>query len=180
MLDYDPYAALQALKPMPSFTLTSADFADGEELPLPLRATGHGAGDRSPQLSWWGFPSSTQSFTVTCFDPDAPSGSGWWHWAVANIPVSVTSLDADAGEPGGLKLPHGALVLRNEDGERRYVGSGPPPGTGVHRYFFVVHAIDRARLSIDPDSTAAVLGAQCFFHGLARAVLTGTAEHPDG
>ena len=180
MLEYDPYAALQALKPMPSFTLTSADFVDGEELPLPLRASGRGAGDRSPQLSWSGFPPSTQSFAVTCFDPDAPSGSGWWHWAVANIPVGVTSLDPGAGEPGGIKLPHGALVLRNEDGERRYVGSGPPPGTGVHRYFFVVHAIDRARLSIDADSTAAALSLQCFFHGLARAVLIGTGEHPDG
>ena len=117
---------------------------------------------------------------MTCFDADAPSGSGWWHWAVANIPASVTSLDADAGAPGGVKLPHGALVLRNEDGERRYAGSSPPPGTGVHRYFFVVHATDRAHLSVDPDSTPAVLSLQCFFHGLARAVLIGTAEHPDG
>ena len=179
MLDYDPYAALQALKPMPSFSLTSADFADGEPLPLSLRASGRGAGDRSPQLSWSGFPPATQSFAVSCFDPDAPSGSGWWHWAVANIPASVTSLDADAGEPGGLKLPHGALVLRNEYGDRRYVGSGPPPRTGVHRYFFVVHALDVARLAVDPDSTPAILGAQCFFHGLARAMLIGTAQHED-
>lgn len=175
MLDYDPYAALQALKPMGSFTLESSDFRDGEQLPLPLRASGAGAGDRSPQLSWSGFPADTRGFAVTCFDPDAPSASGWWHWAVANLPATVTSLQADAGEPGGLKLPSGALVLANEDGERRYTGSSPPPGTGVHRYFFVVHALDVPRLDLTSDATPATLGTKCFFHGLARGILVGTA-----
>ena len=178
MFDYDPYAALQQLKPIGVFTLESADFSDGDPLPAALRATGPGAGDRSPQLSWSGFPASAQSFAVTCFDPDAPSGSGWWHWAVANLPAGVTSLPPDAGEPGSVLLPHGALVLRNEDGERRYVGSGPPPGTGVHRYMFVVHALDVPRLGLGPDATPAVLGAQCFFPGIARATLTGTAVNP--
>ena len=117
---------------------------------------------------------------MTCLDPDAPSGSGWWHWSVANLPVSVTSLEAGAGAPGGPPLPEGALVLRNEEGSRGFIGAAPPRGTGVHRYLFVVHALDRARLSIDADSTAAALSLQCFFHGLARAVLIGTAEHPDG
>jgi Raf kinase inhibitor-like YbhB/YbcL family protein len=175
MLDYDPYAALQALKPMGSFTLESSDFRDGQQLPLPLRASGPGAGDRSPQLSWSGFPDGTRSFAVTCFDPDAPSASGWWHWAVANLPATVTSLQADAGEPGGLKLPTGALVLPNEYGERRFAGAAAPPGTGVHRYFFVVHALDVPRLDLTSDATPANLGSRCFFHGLARGILMGTA-----
>ncbi|GAA1780405.1 YbhB/YbcL family Raf kinase inhibitor-like protein [Agromyces lapidis] len=178
MFDHDPYAALQTLKPMAGFTLVSADFDDGAELPPPLCAAGPGAGDRSPQLSWSGFPPGTQSFALTCFDPDAPTGSGWWHWAVANLPATVTSLEPDAGEPGALKLPAGALVLPNEDGERRYAGSAPPPGTGVHRYMFVVHALDVPRLSIDPEATPANLAIQCFFHGVGRAVLTGTAVNP--
>ena len=179
MLDYDPYAALQALKPMGSFTLESTDFRDGEPLPPALHATGPGAGDRSPQLSWSGFPAETRSFAVTCFDPDSPSASGWWHWAVANLPATITSLAADAGEPGGAKLPSGALVLRNEDGERCYTGATPPPGTGVHRYMFVVHALDVPRLELAPDASPANLGSRCFFHGLARAILTGTAVNPN-
>jgi Raf kinase inhibitor-like YbhB/YbcL family protein len=178
MFDYDPYAALQTLKPMASFALTSTDFDDGDPLPLALRASGKGAGDRSPQLSWSGFPPETQSFAVTCFDPDAPTGSGWWHWAVANLSASVTSLDADAGEPGALKLPAGAVVLPNEDGERRYAGAAPPAGTGVHRYVFVVHALDVPRVAVDPEATPANLTIQCFFHGIARAALTGTAVNP--
>ena len=179
MLEVDPYAALQALRPVGRFELTSADFADGEPLPPPLRASGEGAGDRSPQLSWSGFPPGTGSFTVTCYDPDAPSVSGWWHWAVANIPAEVSSLPRGAGEAGGFRLPPGALVLGNETGEHRYVGSSPPAGTGVHRYFFVVTALDVPRLDLDPDATPAVLGARSFRHTLARGILVGTAVHPD-
>jgi Raf kinase inhibitor-like YbhB/YbcL family protein len=131
--------------------------------------------DRSPQLSWAGFPASTRSFAVTCLDPDAPSGSGWWHWSVANLPVSVTSLEAGAGGPGGPPLPDGALVLRNEDGWAGFVGAAPPRGTGVHRYLFVVHALDVPGLELDADASPAILGARCFFHAVGRGILTGTA-----
>ena len=176
MLEVDPYAALQALRPVGRFELTSADFADGEPLPPPLRASGEGAGDRSPQLSWSGFPPGTGSFTVTCYDPDAPSVSGWWHWAVANIPASVTELPSGAGDKDAPALPQGAVQLRNDGGFAGYVGAAPPSGHGQHRYFMVVHAVDTETLDVDGDTTPAVLGFNLFFHTLARATLVVTYE----
>ncbi len=147
----------------------------GHPLARPHWGAGAGGRDLSPQLSWSGFPPETVSFAVTCFDPDAPSASGWWHWAVANIPASVTSLDADAGAASGRKLPVGALALPNDDRERRYSGPTPPHGTGVHRYFFVVTALNVPSLAVAPDVTPAVLGMRLYFHGLARGILIGTA-----
>jgi Raf kinase inhibitor-like YbhB/YbcL family protein len=175
MLDVDPYGALQRLRPVDSFTVTSTDFEPDGPLARAQWADYAGGADRSPQLAWSGFPAATRSFAVTCLDPDAPSGSGWWHWAVANLPVSITSLDTDAGAAGGAKLPEGALMLRNEDGIDSFIGAGPPRGTGVHRYLFVVHALDVPSLDLDPDATPAILGARCFFHGLGRGILTATA-----
>jgi Raf kinase inhibitor-like YbhB/YbcL family protein len=175
MLDVHPYEALQRLRPVESFTVTSTDIAEGEPLARPQWSTAAGGVDRAPQLSWSGFPERTRSFAITCLDPDAPSGSGWWHWAVANIPVSVTSLESGAGSAGGPALPDGVIVLRNEDGTRGFIGAAPPRGTGVHRYHFVVHALDVPSLDLDPDATSAVLGARCFFHALARGILTPTA-----
>ncbi len=101
MLDVDPYQALQGLRPVDSFTVTSADFEEGGPLGRPQWSSAAGGVDRSPQLSWSGFPAATRSFAVTCLDPDAPSGSGWWHWSLANLPASVTSLEAGAGSAGG-------------------------------------------------------------------------------
>jgi len=176
MLDVDPYQALQRLRPVETFTVTSTDVHDSAPLARPQWSSAAGGVDRSPQLSWSGYPAATRSFAVTCLDPDAPSGSGWWHWAVANIPLSVTSLEAGAGGPGGPPLPRGALVLRNEDGGRGFIGAGPPRSTGVHRYLFVVHALDVPGLEIDADASSAVLGSRCFFHGIARGILMGTAS----
>lgn len=182
MFDHDPYEQLQRLRPIDSFTLSSTDLADGEPLGAAQRGSGRGGDDVSPQLSWSGFPAGTKSFAVTCFDPDAPSGAGWWHWAVANLPASTTSLETGAGAPDALArglLPEGAIVLENEYREPRYRGSGPPPGTGVHRYFFVVHALGVPRLDVDAATTTpTVLSAQCFFNSLARAVLVGTDVNP--
>jgi len=105
-----PYEFLPAV---PSFSLTSADIADGKTLSKPQVSGIFGAGgeDVSPQLSWSGFPKETKSFVVTMYDPDAPTTSGFWHWAVANIPVTVTSLEADAGNPDAKKLPAGTVTL---------------------------------------------------------------------
>jgi Raf kinase inhibitor-like YbhB/YbcL family protein len=176
MLEFDPYALLQELKPMGAFSLTSGDVQHGHQLARAQWGAGAGGRDVSPQLSWSGFPPSTVSFAVTCFDPDAPSGSGWWHWAVANIPAAITSLDTDAGAAGGAKLPSGALTLPNDDGERRYSGPTPPRGTGVHRYFFVVTALNVPRLAVEHDATPAVLGMRLYFHGIARGILIGNAS----
>jgi len=166
------------LPQVPGFTLTSSDLTDGEVLPMPHVSGVMGAGgeDRSPQLSWSGFPQATRSFAVTVFDPDAPTASGFWHWAVANIPASVTELPGGAGDQDAPQLPEGAVQLRNDGGFAGYVGAAPPAGHGPHRYFVVVHAVDTERLDVAPDAAPAVLGFNLFFHTLARATLVATYE----
>ncbi|MFI5497878.1 YbhB/YbcL family Raf kinase inhibitor-like protein [Nocardia asteroides] len=173
-MSYNPY---DALPQVPSFTVTSADVTDGQPLGNDQVSGVFGAGgkDLSPQLSWSGFPEGTQSFAVTVFDPDAPTASGFWHWAVANIPASVTSLDTGAGSEGGT-LPAGAVTLRNDGGFPGFVGAAPPQGHGPHRYFVVVHAVDVPELEVGPDATPAYLGFNLFFHSLGRATLIGTYE----
>lgn len=184
--DYDPYERLDAVA---SFTLTSSDMTQGLPLKAPQRSPGAGGQSVSPQLSWSGFPGETRSFAVTCFDPDAPTGSGFWHWAVFNVPVGVTELAPGAGadnapapgsgtSTGAATLP-GAITLPNEYRNRAYEGAEPPEGTGRHRYFFVVHAVDTDELVLDPESTPAVLGFNLHFHTLGRAVLVATSEYGD-
>ncbi|MGV9611083.1 YbhB/YbcL family Raf kinase inhibitor-like protein [Nocardia xishanensis] len=173
-MTYDPY---DALPKVPGFTLTSEDVTDGAPLGNDQVSGVFGAGgkDVSPQLSWSGFPAETKSFAVTVFDPDAPTASGFWHWAVADIPVSVTSLPSGAGSEGG-SLPAGAVTLRNDGGFPGFVGAAPPPGHGPHRYFVVVHAVDVESLGVGPDASPAYLGFNLFSHTLARATLIGTHE----
>lgn len=175
MFDYDPYSFLT---PVPEFELDSESFADGAVFSAAqVSADAHPGGrDLSPQLSWRGFPAGTQSFAVTMFDPDAPTASGYWHWAVAGLPVSVTSLAEGAGTPGSPALPAGALSLKNDAGIPGYLGSAPPAGHGPHRYMVVVHAVDVPSLGLPADTTAATLGFNLHFHTLARARLTGLFE----
>jgi Raf kinase inhibitor-like YbhB/YbcL family protein len=166
------------LPQVPSFAVTSSDCSDGATLPMPHVSGVMGAGgeDRSPQLSWSGFPEGTQSFAVTVYDPDAPTASGFWHWAVANIPASVTELPGGAGDKDEPTLPEGALQLRNDAGFAGYVGAAPPSGHGPHRYFLVVHAVDTDTLDVTADTTPAVLGFNLFVHTLARATMVVTYE----
>jgi Raf kinase inhibitor-like YbhB/YbcL family protein len=162
-----------------SFTVSSTDVADGRPLARDHWGAGGGGGDVSPQLSWSGFPPETKSFAVTIHDPDAPTGSGFWHWAVYNLPASVTELPSDAGAEGGANLPQGAAMLSNELRSKSFTGAGPPPGTGTHHYNIIVHALDVEHLDLDPESTPAVLGFNAHFHSLARAVLTPVATAGD-
>ena len=175
MTAFDPYSVLPQL---PEFTVTSTDFSEGQTLPNPQVSKIFGAGgeDVSPQLSWSGFPTETKSFAVTCFDPDAPTASGFWHWAVADIPASVTSLPAGAGSPGADSFPQGAVTLTNDAALKQYIGAGPPPGHGPHRYMFVVHALDVASLELPEAATPAFLGFNLFSRAIARARLTGVFE----
>ena len=171
----DPY---EDLPKVPSFDVTSTDVVNGAELPVAQRSGMMGAGgtDTSPQLSWSGFPPETKSFAITVYDPDAPTASGFWHWAVANIPVEVTSLLAGAGDDEGSGLPQGAVQFANDAGMKRYVGAAPPAGHGAHHYYVVVHAVDVEDLELPEGATPAYLGFNLFMHSLARAVLMGTYE----
>ena len=130
---------------MSDMTLTSANFSDGDYLGndhILAESYGFGCagGNLSPQLSWSGAPEGTKSFALTCFDPDAPTGSGFWHWVVVNIPPDVTALEAGAGSAGGT-LPAGALQVRTDFGVPGYGGPCPPEGDHPHRYIFTLFAV---------------------------------------
>jgi Raf kinase inhibitor-like YbhB/YbcL family protein len=173
-----PELPYEFLPEVPSYTVTSSDVAHGQPMSLPQVSGVFGAGgeDISPQLSWSGFPSETKSFVVTCFDPDAPTGSGFWHWAVADIPADVTELPTGAGTPEGSDLPPAAIALRGDAGVARYIGAAPPAGHGPHRYVFAVHAVDVESLGVGAEATPALLGFNLFSHTLARAVIVPTYE----
>ena len=171
-----PYNPYDYLPELPGFTLTSADITDSQPLKMAQVSGIMGAGgeDVSPQLSWSGFPEETQSFAVTVFDPDAPTASGFWHWAVANLPATVTELPAGVGD--GSLLPGDALTLCNDAGMRRFVGAAPPAGHGYHRYFVAVHAVSVEKLDLAEDASPAFLGFNLFMKSIARAVIYGTYE----
>lgn len=170
----DPY---DHLPPRPSFVVVSDDISAGEALDLAQVHHSAGGGNESPQLSWSGFPPETKSFAVTILDPDAPTGSGWWHWQVVDIPADVTQLATGVGTPDGRQLPPGAVQMRNDYGEQGFGGAGPPPGDMPHRYFVVVHALDTEALGLGPDTPNAIVGFHLSAHALARATLMGTYSH---
>lgn len=172
----DPYTLLPAV---PAFSVRSDDVRDGEQLPSPQVFNDFGVtgGNRSPHLAWQGSPEGTQSYTVTCFDPDAPTPSGFWHWVLVDLPASTTELATGAGDSGGSLLPAGAFHVRNDYGTADYGGAAPPAGDRPHRYFFVVHAVDQAALGVGPDASPAVVSFNLAFHTLARAIITPTYQH---
>jgi len=165
------------LPDVPAFDLTSPDFAHGDVLPTSARGADVGGEDRSPALTWSGAPEGTQSYVLTVYDPDAPTGSGFWHWSVTDIPASVTSLEAGAGTDDAL-LPDGATRRRNEYGTDEFLGAAPPAGHGPHRYVFTVSALDVPVLELPDGATPAVVGFMLREHLLGRAQLIGTQETP--
>lgn len=165
-----PYNTYDSLPPAPSFNLSSSDITENGTMPPPQlsKAFGvEGGEDKSPQLSWEGFPDTTKSFVVTCYDPDAPTVSGFWHWIMC-VPGNVTSLEA------GCSPPEGSLVLQNDAGFKGYCGAAPPPGHGSHRYQFCVTALSIEKLPIDDTVSPAVCQFQMFGSGsvVGRAFLT--------
>jgi Raf kinase inhibitor-like YbhB/YbcL family protein len=154
-----------------AFTVTSNDITDGGVLP---DAQVQAKGNRSPHLKWSGAPEGTKSFAITCYDPDAPTGSGFWHWTLANLPADVSELAAGASPDG---LPQGAVEGRTDFGEPGFGGAAPPAGHGPHRYIFTVFAVDTERLEVSPENSGAVFGFNLHFHTLAKASLTATYEN---
>ncbi|MBV9025945.1 MAG: YbhB/YbcL family Raf kinase inhibitor-like protein [Streptomycetaceae bacterium] len=162
--------------PVASFTVVSDDVAPDSVLD---DKHVYAKGNTSPHLRWEGFPAGTKSFAVSCYDPDAPTGSGFWHWMVFNIPASVTELPTGAGSGDFVGLPKGAIHVRNDYGSRDFGGAAPPPGDPAHRYVFTVYAVDTEKLDPDADASPAVVGFHLRFHTLGRAQLIGLYEHPE-
>ncbi|MFJ9350588.1 YbhB/YbcL family Raf kinase inhibitor-like protein [Streptomyces sp. NPDC101237] len=171
-----PYGPYDFMPEISTFSVTSESLADGGRLAREQVSGILGAGgmDVSPQLSWSGFPEGTRSFTVAMFDPDVPTASGFWHWAVADLPASVTELPAGAGD--GRDLPSPAKTLANDAGHRGYLGPATPPGNGPDRYFLVVHAVGLDELGVSASSTPAAMDFLLFSHAIARATMYGTFE----
>lgn len=164
------------LAPLPGFaemTLTSPDFADGGSLPEAQVLNGFGCtgANLSPALEWSGLPEGTKSLILTVYDPDAPTGSGWWHWTVANIPADVAGLPEGAS-PGN--LPAGAVEGRTDFGAPGFGGACPPEGGAAHPYVFTLYAIPEAVLPIDANSSGAMVGFYANAMALERATLTVT------
>ncbi|WP_457596218.1 YbhB/YbcL family Raf kinase inhibitor-like protein [Hydrogenimonas sp.] len=152
-------------------TLKSPDF-HGRMAPAQV-FDGYGCrgGNLSPALSWHGEPAGTKSFAVTLYDPDAPTGSGWWHWVVYDIPASVHALPEGAGSPGGKGLPEGARQARNDYGFVGYGGACPPPGDRPHRYILTLYALDVEKLPVPEGASPAMVGYMLQRHALAKASL---------
>jgi Raf kinase inhibitor-like YbhB/YbcL family protein len=165
----DPY---ELLPRVPSFTLASDDVDEGQPMADLFAHGSVGGANRSPHLAWSGFPDDTNGFVVSCFDPDAPTPSGFWHWTLVGLPVTVTELAQGAGEAAN--DGDTTFSVRNDFGTMGYGGAAPPAGDRPHRYLFAVHAIDVDRLDVTPDATPAVVAFHLAFHTLARAVIRPT------
>ena len=156
------------------FRVTSSDMREGDSLAASQQFNGFGCrgGNISPQLVWEHAPTGTRSFAVTAYDPDAPSGSGWWHWTVVNIPSTVSSLATGAGDKNNAKLPAGAVQGRNDFGYAGFGGACPPPGDKPHHYHFTVWALNTPTLPIDAQASGALVGFMLRSHAIASARLT--------
>lgn len=156
------------------FKLSSAEVKAGGTLTAEQVFNGFGCtgGNVSPSLSWSGAPADTQSYALTVYDPDAPTGSGWWHWVVINIPASVHSLAKGAGAPQSQSLPAGAEQVRTDFGIKGFGGACPPMGDKPHRYIFTVFALKSPKLDVPADATAALAGYMINGNVLAKTSFT--------
>jgi Raf kinase inhibitor-like YbhB/YbcL family protein len=127
----------------------------------------------SPALEWKGAPKGTKSFALTVYDPDAPTGSGWWHWVMFNIPADVHSLPENAGDPAAKLTPAGAVQGRTDFGTGGYGGPCPPPGDKPHHYYFTIYALDIDKIDADQNASPAFIGYNIHFHTLAKGRLLG-------
>jgi Raf kinase inhibitor-like YbhB/YbcL family protein len=167
----DPY---EFLPRVPSFRVISTTVRNGHPLPT-AQLSGifgvPGGKDISPELSWYGFPKQAKSFVVSVYDPEAPTGSGFWHWIVEDIPATTTSLPENAGALDSTTLPAGAIQLDGDAGVARYIGGAPPAGSGVHDYYITVTALNESSTGLGTTTSGALLGFEIDSHTIARATL---------
>jgi Raf kinase inhibitor-like YbhB/YbcL family protein len=158
-----------------TFTVSSPQIAESSFIGKEQVFAGFGCTGQnvSPELKWENIPAGTKSIAVTAYDPDAPTGSGWWHWVVVNLPADTNVLEKDAGTGDSKTLPEGALQVRTDFGVPGYGGPCPPEGDHAHRYFFNVHALDVERLDVDENVAPALVGFYLNFHTIAKASLMG-------
>ncbi len=163
-----------------AFTLTSPDIKSGARIADEQVFSGFGCTGKnvSPALNWSGAPKGTKSFALSVYDPDAPTGSGFWHWVVFNIPADVTSLPKGAGDPKSNAAPKGAVQSRTDFGTPGYGGPCPPKGDKPHHYRFTIFALDTDKLDADENASPAFVGFNVHFHTLAKATLTGRWGRP--
>lgn len=159
-------------------SISSSDIQQGKMMSSAHEFKGFGCqGENlSPQLSWQGAPEKTRSFAVTAYDPDAPTGSGWWHWVLVNIPSDTADLPRGAGQPDQLSLPVGSQQFRTDYGVKGFGGACPPPGHGVHRYQFTVFALDTEKLELPAEASAALVGYYLNAHKLDSVTLEALYE----
>jgi hypothetical protein len=162
------------------FTLTSPEIKSGGTMPKSFEFNGFGCSgeNKSPVLNWSGAPAGTKSFAVTVYDPDAPTGSGWWHWVVVNIPAGVTELPSNAGAVGGANLPAGASAVKVDFGFAGWGGTCPPQGDKPHHYIFTVYALKTDKLDLPADATAALAGFMINANKLGKASFTARYGRP--
>ena len=156
------------------FTLSSPTIKPGSTLTEAQVFKGFGCEGKnvSPALKWSGAPKETRSFAVSVYDPDAPTGSGWWHWVVYNIPANATGLDEGAGTADGKGLPAGSQQGHTDFGAPGFGGACPPKGDKPHRYIFTVHALKTEKIEVPPDATAALVGYMVNANSLGKASFT--------
>lgn len=166
--------ALPGMSAAADFKLTSPTVKDGSPIGNKhvFKGFGCAGGNVSPELQWEKAPKDTKSFAVTVYDPDAPTGSGWWHWVMFNIAPTVTSLPAGAGNPDGGAAPKGSVQSMTDFGRTGYGGPCPPPGDKPHRYIFTVHALKVDQLPLKSDASGAMAGFYLNQNTLAKASFT--------
>jgi Raf kinase inhibitor-like YbhB/YbcL family protein len=162
------------------FTLTSTDIKPNGTIDKKFEFNGFGCSgeNKSPAVKWSGAPKNTKSFAFTVYDPDAPTGSGWWHWSVVNIPADATELPADAGAVGGANLPKGATAVRSDFGAAGWGGVCPPQGDKPHRYIFTVYALKTDKLDLPPDAAGALAGFMINANQIGKASFTAKYGRP--
>lgn len=166
------FAALAG--PVWAFSISSPAVGSDNTIPLKYTANSFGChgGDVSLPLVWKDVPAGAKSLAITMYDPDAPTGSGFWHWLIVNLPPSTTSLPMGAGVVGNAKLPAGAVQARGDAGVPGYFGPCPPMGDPAHRYVITIFAVNVPKLAIDANTSGAVVGFNLHFHTLAKASVT--------